>query len=607
MLLAIDNDSIALDPMLDVHDLFSSGGLPDDSSRALQLMAQGWPWNREVYALILDRLIGFAGAKAVVLDCFFAEPGPGDEKFRQALDRYRGHVVVGSNFVIAPDVALTRQTPSRYDLPSSSIIPASDVPDSRIGFTNFFTDENHVIRGAQYQIRYRDGSKSEATYLSLAARAAIDAGQSDRIPMDVSERLIRFAGAPRVGFKPHSIYEIFVPEYWAHNYGSGEKFRDKIVVIGGEGSWQKDELMTPFGMMPGVELHLNALNALLARDFLRPLPVLILIGFIFLAGSAAAALCLAVGSPWTRLTATLVANGLIVAIAVFLYNSAGIWFPVLACTIAWDFTLGLGFLSDLAFERLEKLRLKTTLKARENLTQMIVHDLRSPLTIVRGYVGILQKSVSEKLGEDSAQYLEAALHGTSRMNDMITTLLDVDRFEVGQMPMRFQQCDLGQLIEDTARRFTPVFGRRHFDYDRCAGPVVISCDPDLIRRVIENIFNNAVKYTLPDGRIEISLVREEAHVGISIADDGAGIPVDQRERIFDKFGQIDGGGKHRHSTGLGLTFCRLVVEGHGGRIWVDEPKLGGTTFVFTLPTLRPTPIAPAAKTASAAHQGSLTA
>jgi light-regulated signal transduction histidine kinase (bacteriophytochrome) len=100
-----------------------------------------------------------------------------------------------------------------------------------------------------------------------------------------------------------------------------------------------------------------------------------------------------------------------------------------------------------------------------------------------------------------------------------------------------------------------------------------------------------------DGRIEVSVVADEAQVTICIADDGVGIPADKREHIFEKFGQIDEGGRHRHSSGIGLTFCRLAVEGHGGRIWADGPKLGGSTFVFTLP------IEPPAKTASMPSRG----
>jgi signal transduction histidine kinase len=592
--LAIDNDSITLDPTLDVGDLFSSGQMPPESARALQLMSQGWQWNREVYALALDRLIG-AGAKAVVFDLFFTEPKPGDDKFRAALDRYRGHAIIGSNFVTAPDVHFARQTPSRYDLPTSSIVPASALPDPRIGFTNFFVDDKSVVRGAQYQIAFRDGNRDEATYLSLAAQAAVDSGRRDAIPPDLSEHLIRFAGAPGIGFKPHSIYEIFVPEFWAHNYASGESFRGKIVVVGGEGSWQKDKLMTPFGMMAGAELHLNSLNALLAHDFLRELPILATIAIIFLFGIGAVALCLTIDSPWTRLIAAFAANGLIFAITLLLYNSSGILFPALGCAMVCNSVVAVEFLCDLGFERLEKFRLNRTLKARENLTQMIVHDLRSPLTIVTGYVGVLQKSLNQNT--DEAQCVDAALRGATRMNEMITTLLDVDRMEAGQMPLRFEPCDIVELIQETSAKFGPVLGQRRLDCHHAADLIMIECDPDVIRRVVENLINNAVKYTKADGRIEVSVVADEAQVTICIADDGVGIPADKREHIFEKFGQIDEGGRHRHSSGIGLTFCRLAVEGHGGRIWADGPKLGGSTFVFTLP------IEPPTKTASMPSRG----
>lgn len=585
--IAIDNDSITLDPTLDVGDLFSSAAMPAESARALQLMAQGWPWNREVYALVLDRLIG-AGAKAVVFDCFFAEAGPGDEKLRVALDQYRGHAVIGSNFVTAPDVRFARQTPSRYDLPTSSIAPASALPDSRIGFTNFFVDDKSVVRGAQYQIAFRYGSRDEATYLSLAAQAAVDAGRRDAIPPDLTEHLIRFAGAPGLGFKPHSIYEIFVPEYWAHNYASGELFRDKIVVVGGEGSWQKDKLMTPFGMMAGAELHLNSINALLAHDFLKELPIPVTVAIIFLFGIGAATLCLTVDSPWTRLIAAFAANGLIFAITLLLYNSSGILFPALGCAMVCNFIVAVEFLCDLGFERLEKFRLNRTLKARENLTQMIVHDLRSPLTIVTGYVGVLQKSFNQNT--DEAQCVDAALRGATRMNEMITTLLDVDRMEAGQMPLRFAPCNLVELIQETSARFGPVLGQRALNCKHDADVIMLECDADVIRRVIENLINNAVKYTKSDGRIEISVISDEAQVAITVADDGVGIPADKREHIFEKFGQIDEGERRRHSSGIGLTFCRLAVEGHGGRIWAEGPKLGGSTFVFTLPIRPPTKI-----------------
>src|SRR4029077_9332603 len=91
------------------------------------------------------------------------------------------------------------------------------------------------------------------------------------VPPGLDDHTLRFTGAPRRGFPPHSLFEIFVPDFWQHNYNSGEFFRDKIVIVGAEGNWQHDELVTPFGSMPGAELHLNAINAAVRHEFIREL------------------------------------------------------------------------------------------------------------------------------------------------------------------------------------------------------------------------------------------------------------------------------------------------------------------------------------------------
>ncbi len=109
------------------------------------------------------------------------------------------------------------------------------------------------------------------------------------------------------------------------------------------------------------------------------------------------------------------------------------------------------------------------------------------------------------------------------------------------------------------------------------------CDADVIRRVLENLISNAVKFTPPDGTICVRIQRNVADVTISVDDDGQGIPPDQCERIFEKFGQTESGRQHRHSTGLGLTFCRLAVEAHGGKIGVRNESGKGSTFWFMLP------------------------
>ena len=102
---------------------------------------------------------------------------------------------------------------------------------------------------------FRERTNFTAIYLSLSARVVSKAGHPELVPNSLAEHLIRFTGPPRVGFRPRPVFEIFVPEYWQHNYRSGEFLRDKIVIVGAEGKWQKDEIATPFGPMPGAEVH----------------------------------------------------------------------------------------------------------------------------------------------------------------------------------------------------------------------------------------------------------------------------------------------------------------------------------------------------------------
>ena len=169
------------------------------------------------------------------------------------------------------------------------------------------------------------------------------------------------------------------------------------------------------------------------------------------------------------------------------------------------------------------------------------------------------------------------------MRDMITTLLDVGRLEAGEMPLRLQSHDVAQIAQQAANRFSPLLQNRTLRCDMPPEPVVILCDADVIRRVLENLISNAVKFTKSDGTIRVNVQRNAADVTISVSDDGQGIPPDEHKHIFEKFGQTDSGGQHRHSTGLGLAFCRLAVEAHRGKIGVQSEPGKGSTFSFTLP------------------------
>jgi signal transduction histidine kinase len=112
----------------------------------------------------------------------------------------------------------------------------------------------------------------------------------------------------------------------------------------------------------------------------------------------------------------------------------------------------------------------------------------------------------------------------------------------------------------------------------------VEADQQLIQRVLANLVGNAIAHTPPGGRITLAARPEPAgHVTFSVRDTGQGIPLEQQQRIFEKFAQVESGGTRRRGTGLGLTFCRMAVDAHGGRIWVESKVGAGSTFAFTLP------------------------
>jgi signal transduction histidine kinase len=579
--LAIDSASVTLDPQLDLNGLLSSSASDPNSHRALEIMTKGWPWDREVYALILNRLVG-AGAQVVAFDCLFPAPASGDDAFRAALDRFSQQVVIGSNFVSPDNIDRTFKMPSSYAPPAPTLV-TNATTDDRVGFTNFFTGENKVVREAQYRVAFREHGSSTETYFSLSARAVSKAGGPELVPKDLGEYPIRFTGPPRTGFRPHSVFEIFVPEYWEHNFRSGESFRGKIVIVGAEGKWQKDELATPFGPMPGAELHLNALNALLHREFLTEFSPAGSASVVVAAVLLGAALCFYIRSGWLRLLALVAVDAAAPFVALWFFNHRGLYLPCLAPILAGNINILLCLVSDFTFERLEKLRLRSTLAQRDDLTHMIVHDLRSPLTIVTGYIDALKRVAAAKFTPTEAKYIAQAQRGADNMRDMITTLLDVGRLESGQMPLRMEPHDIGEIAREAAQRFSPVLGNRILHCEVPPDPVLVSCDADVIRRVLENLINNALKFTKSGGAIWVDLEPEEASVQLSVRDDGPGIPPDQHARIFEKFGQTESGAQQRHSTGLGLAFCQLAVEAHHGKIGVQSELGNGSRFWLTLP------------------------
>jgi len=243
-----------------------------EKSATLRMMKGGFPWNRQVWADIIDRLAN-AGAKAIVLDLIFPGPREGDDAFRAALERHRDRVVIGTHLVREESERADTKfvsVPQKHILPTPELCPPPGSP-SWLGFTNVFPDSDDLIRRIYYRTTLLDlsgiptGSKDQELY-SLAARGLEKAGFSSRIPHETGQVMFRFSEDVR----PKSLYGIFVDSVWdSPAFQKGEFFRDKIVLIGQSEQAAEDRLQTPLGVTIASQVHLSAMNAALNGEFLH--------------------------------------------------------------------------------------------------------------------------------------------------------------------------------------------------------------------------------------------------------------------------------------------------------------------------------------------------
>ena len=223
---------------------------------------------------------------------------------------------------------------------------------------------------------------------------------------------------------------------------------------------------------------------------------------------------------------------------------------------------------------------------RDDLTGMIVHDLRTPLTTLLSGVRTL-KFVGDRDPAET-EILDNAIVGGETLLAMVNDLLDIGKFESGSLVLDKWPLQPADVIEYALTQTAPLAKLNGLKVARNlpAGLPTIVADQDKLRRALINLLGNAVKFTPRGGIVTVAASYDAAEgvVTFAVGDTGEGIPAQSVKRIFDKFGQVESRKAGRKmSTGLGLTFCKLVAEAHGGRIWV-ESKLGkGSRFLFTIP------------------------
>ena len=433
--LGIDKPSVQLD------ELF-----PEEigQSRPLTLMAQGFPWSREVHALALDRLMS-AGARLVIFDLLFPQPANGDHLFRESLDRHRDKVVVACDFVFKEIGAALH---AGLDLPVNTLIAPTEPLDMRLGFDTVFADTDGVLRRVPFAttLRELDGlapMAEDERYESIAARALRQLGRADLIPA-TGQRMFRFAGAPGT-IRCRSIYEIFVPKLWSANFENGAFFKDKIVMIGPEGSWSHDEHPTPFRMagggpalMAGPEIHLHALNAALHGEYLHEPSAGVELLF-FIAAALVAFGVSVMPAPWLRLLLMFAVVIGYAALALLLYNTAGVFVPFVAPAVIGLGAVMFNEVADYRRERIEKARLRATLEqyVGEPVVRQLLADpssyvnalggVRKPVTVLfsdlRNFTGLTVGRDPAELVDQLNQYFSVMMEHVMANNGTVDKLM----------------------------------------------------------------------------------------------------------------------------------------------------------------------------------------
>ena len=228
-------------------------------------------------------------------------------------------------------------------------------------------------------------------------------------------------------------------------------------------------------------------------------------------------------------------------------------------------------------------------EARDNLTHTIVHDLRSPLTSIRGGLAMLAELINDSEPDRGIiqEVLDVSENSTDRLLELVNSLLDVARLESGDLPMNLTSANLDEPVTQAIMALE-VSAQKNGIRLMCDLPAdlpPVAMDLDKVRRVLINLIDNAIHYTPEGGRILVagSYHSAQNHLLVTVDDSGPGVPLELRDRVFEKFATgLTPTAKHR-GLGLGLSFCKMAVEAHGGQIWVDEGLEGGAAFRFTLP------------------------
>ncbi|MEN8098616.1 MAG: response regulator [Chloroflexota bacterium] len=225
---------------------------------------------------------------------------------------------------------------------------------------------------------------------------------------------------------------------------------------------------------------------------------------------------------------------------------------------------------------------------RDQLIEMLVHDMRGPMSSVIGGLELMQRK-QDSLSRDELDGLTtSAIFSSQRVVNMLETLLDFVRLEKGELAINLQPWSIDQLLQDTVMSIKPLLELDQIEIQLSIDQngTLALVDGDLLVRVISNLLFNAIRFSPPKSKIRLWTQAKDKWMVISVLDHGPGIPPEHRLTVFEKYTQL-GVGSRQSGVGLGLAFCRMAIEAMRGKIWVAEPPRKGTLFRVALQLAQP--------------------
>ena len=240
-------------------------------------------------------------------------------------------------------------------------------------------------------------------------------------------------------------------------------------------------------------------------------------------------------------------------------------------------------MADTILDNIEELKNVDAL--RRELIANVSHDLRNPLAIINGYVETLQIRDEKLTPDEKRSYYKIILNSVDKLTKLVTDLFDLSKLESGQMQVKKEKLKIQELLVDSSLKYELLAQSKDISISSsiCANLPVVEADLYLIDRVIQNLLDNAVKYTPDHGHIELEACSAPGGVKIRVKNSGEGIPKEDLESIFDRYYKVDKDMKGIEGSGLGLAIVRKILEIHGSKIHISSDSESYTEFEFVLP------------------------